>query len=248
MAEHKDLYQWSRREAERSVELDDWLESYRENCICARAIEKAISKYYQDNRLNPDGAKECIKRFGFDRVNWVLANTVQEGKEDGRYHKENKDWAAQFYIPKDKDSWNNRFTVTAHPALVDLFIDQTRKEWQMLGLYDRSHCYDENMDFTGKVVIVSPRSLKDDYKTPDDQLFYASTGNGCRPDALGTKVFGQYLKDGEQSWLRRAQIIGVIKLDLLPEWAQKKYAALTGTQTETQPTQGKPSEGIGEPK
>ena len=248
MAEHKDLYQWSRKEAERSGELDNWLESYRENCICARAIENAISRYYTDNRLNPDGAKECIKQFGFDRVNWVLANTVQEGKEDGRYHKENKDWARGFNIPKDKDSWNYRFAVTAHPALVDLFIDQTRKEWQKLGLYDRSHCYDENMDFTGKVVVINPRSLKDEYKTPEYQLFYASTGNGCRPDAIGTKVFGQYLKDGERSWLRRSEFIGVMKLELLPDWAQEKYAALSAEKQEAQPSQTNPNDGMGEPK
>lgn len=248
MAEHKDLYRWSRKEAARSGEIDLWLESFRENCACARAIENAISQYYKENCLNPEGAKDCIKQFGFDRVNWVLANTVQEGKDDGRYHRENKEWAKGFNIPNEKDSFNYQFAVTSHPALVDLFIDQARQEWQKLGLYDRSHCYDENMDFTGKVVIISPRSLKDEYKTPDDQLFFASSGFGCRPDAIGTKVFGHYLKDGEQSCLRRAEIIGVIKIELLPDWAQEKYAELTNSKQEAQTPQENPNGGIGEPK
>lgn len=60
MAGHKDLYRWSRLEAERSGELNAWVESYSENCICARAIERAISDGYGENRLN----KDCAKKHG----------------------------------------------------------------------------------------------------------------------------------------------------------------------------------------
>ena len=68
MAEYKDLYRWSRSEAERSGELNAWVESYSENCICARAIERAISDGYGENRLNKDCAKKVLAEFGFDRV------------------------------------------------------------------------------------------------------------------------------------------------------------------------------------
>ena len=47
MAEHKPLYKWSLKEAINLGEEDKWRNSYKENCVCARAIEKAISDRYQ---------------------------------------------------------------------------------------------------------------------------------------------------------------------------------------------------------
>lgn len=228
MAEHKDLYRWSRLEAERSGELNAWVESYSENCICARAIERAISDGYGENRLKKDCAKKVLAEFGFDRVNWVLANTICEGDHDGRYSRENKQWAKQFNVPKDDSFKNYNFAVKSHPGLVDVFTNIVRKEWQALGLYESNQCYPENLDYTGKVVAIRPECLKDQYKTAADQLFYAESGNGCRPEALGRKVFGQFLKDGERECFDRSEIQGVVKLELLPAWAQEKLARLSG--------------------
>ena len=60
------------------------------NCDCARAIERAISENYKDNHLG-ECAKSVIDLYGFERVNWVLKNTVQRNMEDGRYSAENKE-------------------------------------------------------------------------------------------------------------------------------------------------------------
>lgn len=90
MSEHKPLYIWSLDYAVRSNERDLWRESYRENCDCARAIERAINENYRDNCLN-DCIQPIIERYGFDRVNWVLANTIQEKQDDGRFSQENQD-------------------------------------------------------------------------------------------------------------------------------------------------------------
>ena len=76
MAKHVSVYQWSLKEAQKLGEVDLWRESYKENCTCARAIEQAIDDNYADNRLNTDAAKDIIERFGYNRVNWVLANTI----------------------------------------------------------------------------------------------------------------------------------------------------------------------------
>ncbi len=245
MAKHIPLYPWSRKEATRLGESEDWLASYQENCACARAIEIAIKDEYSNNRLSGDCAKGVIERYGFDRVNWVIANTIQDGEHDGRYCKDNRQWAKTFYIPREEYNLHRNFSVNAHPGLVDIFTNQARRLWNELGLYDKSHCYDETseqLDYTGKVVVIRPSVLKDEYKTPDDQLFYASGGNGCRPHALGTKVYGQFLKDGEQTHHLRSEIIGAIKLELLPEWAQQKYAEITSDDGETENLD------IGEPK
>ena len=90
MGKYKPLYTWSKDAAKRSGQSDLWAESYNENCRCARAIERVIKMNYRDNRLDSESAKKVIDEYGHDRVNWVLANTVQMSHDDGRYSIENK--------------------------------------------------------------------------------------------------------------------------------------------------------------
>ena len=113
---------------------------------------------------------------------------------------------------------------------MDVFINQVRGEWNALGLYDDKHCYDNSrsqLDYTGQVVVIDPMLFKDEYKKPENQLFYAKFGNGCRPDSLGTKVYGKCLHSGKERFYRRSEIIGVMKLDLVPDWAKEKVMEIT---------------------
>lgn len=226
------VYPLSRKAAQEYDEYNEWENSFRENRACAKAIEKSIKENYSENKLNADCAKSVIENFGFDRVNWVLANTVRYGEHDGRYSRENKEWAKSFEIPKEENNLHCQFAVNAHPGLVDIFVNLARKEWQKLGLYEDKHCYAEDMEYTGKVLVLNAKVLQDEYKTPDNQLFYASGGNGCKAESLGTKVFGRHLNDGEETYYRRSDFIGVMKLDLIPEWAQKRYAEFTDNRVE----------------
>lgn len=235
MTEHTSLYRYSLEEAVRWNERDLWRESHKENCSCARAIEEAIKDGYHDNHLDGDIAKAVIERFGYDRVNWVLANTVRENMQDGRFSEDNKKWARTFHVPRDENRWH--FSVSAHPGLANLFIDQARQAWQELGLFDFSHCESEQdgeIDYTGKVVAIRPDILKDQYKTPDDQLFLAEGGFGCHPNSRGRKVFGQFLKDGEETYYQRSELIGVVKDEHLPEWAKQKLSEMTASPEETE--------------
>ena len=218
MKGHTPLYPFSFSEAKRSGQMDLWWESHRENIACARAIEQKISDGYTDNRLSETCAKEVIEAYGYDRVNWVLANTVREV---------NKTWSRGFSIPKETLVRNSEFAVRSHPGLVELVIRQAREEWQKLGLFDREQCYDEARDYTNKVVAIRAEALNDEYKTPQSQLFYAKFGNGCRAESLGRKVFGQHLDNGEEGCYLRSEILGVVKLELLPDWAKEKLSELT---------------------
>ena len=223
MVEHKSVYLWSLQEAQKLNEVDLWRESYKENCTCARAIEQCIDENYADNRLNTDAAKGIIDRFGFNRVNWVLANTIQRKDFDGRISQTNKEWAKGFYIPNDDIRWH--YEVSSHPGLTDLFANRVRQEWQSLGLFDRSHCSEE-ADYEGKLLALKPSTLKDEYKTPDFQLFFATSGFGCDPTKIGTAVYGFFLKDDEHTHFRRSDFIGVVKDECIPEWAQEKLQAM----------------------
>ena len=231
---NKPLYTSSRAEAAEWGENDLWLDSYKENCICARAIELAIRQNYKDNSLASDCAKKVIEEHGFDRVNWVLANTIQRAGADGRYTEENREWARNFHIPNDWERFRDTFALMSQPGLVNVFTNQARREWDSLKLFTREHVYDESragIDYTGKIVAVRADVLKDDCKTPENQLLYATGGFGCKPDTLGTKVYGRYLKDGGKDCFRRSEIWGVVKLNLLPEWAQEKFAEFSVEET-----------------
>ena len=230
MAERIPLYPLSRKESQRLGEHEKWLDSYQENCACARRIELAIKDAYAANRLNEQCARKIIEIYGFDRVCWVLAHTIQHGENDTRFSKEQHSWAKEYNIPYDDHYLQRNFTVGLHPTLVSTFADMVCKVWKSLGLYDKSHCYDEScdaLDYAGKIVIIHPRSLTDEEKTPDNQLFLAKKGNGCKPLATGTKVFGMFLKTKKTESILRGEIIGVIKLELLPEWAQKRFLEIT---------------------
>lgn len=221
MAEHKELYIYSAADAKAYGELAQWRESHKENCKCARAIEDAISRGFDGSTLRLDCAKRIIDQFGFNRVNFVLANTLREKSYDGRFSLSNKHWSQGIYVPKEESNW--AFAVSSHPAVLDGFISQARKAWQELGLYDKSHCLDgEPADYTGKVLVVSPHWLKDSYKTPEFQLFYAESGFGCSPKASGRKVYGQFLYDGEKTHLNRGDFVGILDDKHLPQWAQAK--------------------------
>ena len=220
MPEHKPLYLYSLKEAAEWNEKDEWRESYLENCDCARAIERAIDEHYDGQRLN-SCAQKVIDRYGFDRVNFVLAATVRQGTHDGRYSEDNKKWARRFSVMDKENTW--QYCVRSHPGLVNLFVSDTRRQWDKLGLYDGSQCDSERsgqLDYTDRILVLNPSVLKDECKTLQNQLFHATHGNGCRPDSLGTKVFVFHVSDGEKTYYRRTDFIGALKEEFVPEWAK----------------------------
>ena len=77
MPEYKPLYRYTLINANEFEEVEQWRESHRENCKCANDITDAINSHYHDNRLD-DCVKPLLDKYGFDRVNWVIANTIRE--------------------------------------------------------------------------------------------------------------------------------------------------------------------------
>lgn len=138
MSEHKSLYIYSLSEAVRNNEKDLRRESYKENCDCARAIEKAIAENYRNNVLN-DCAQPIIEKYGFNRVNWVLANTVLQNKEDGRFSEDNKRWARAFHIPREDVNWH--FSVESH--LLKLILTNLRESGKLIICLDPESEYEE---------------------------------------------------------------------------------------------------------
>ena len=74
--------------------------------------------------------------FGIDRVEYVLANTVQLKEWDGRFSRRNKEWASTISVVADPDPWGGdrryNFLVTTHPAILDGFVDLVHQERKLL--------------------------------------------------------------------------------------------------------------------
>lgn len=227
------LYKQSLQDALKYGEERLWQESYKENCLCSRAIEKAITANFDGRTLAEGCIDPVIEEFGFNRVNYVLANTLRYNPDDGRFSKENHAWAKTEFVPKCEMNWG--FVVEKHPAVLNGFINLVRKKWQEQGFYGCEHCIgdgQESLDYEGKVVIVSPKFFTPKYHKPEYQLFLAQSGFGCSPTAGGRKIYGVFLADGESTNLTRANVLGVIKEECMPEWAKEKVQELTAPRQE----------------
>ena len=93
---------------------------------CGSDIEKGISTYFDGMHLNTDFIANLYALYGEERMNYVLANTVQTSESDGRYSPGNKAWAKEININNAEDD-RRTFYVNSHPAVLDGFITAYRK-------------------------------------------------------------------------------------------------------------------------
>jgi len=221
-------YPYSAKEAGRRNELGSWRESFRANIACKKAIEDAIRQSFDGMHLDEHCIREVLGQFGFKRTAWVLSNTIQQLDWDGRFSPANKEWAKKTYIPRDENH-NPQFVVRSHPAVLDGFVNLYRKEYQELGLFGPQHCEPDSfsgLDYTDKVLVLSPDTLRESCWQPEDQLWLAHDGFGCRPKAIGRSVRCTCLGDGEMTRWNRRDFIGVLKEEHLPDWAREKLEEL----------------------
>ena len=227
------LYPYSSAEARERNELSLWRESHRANIACRDAIEDAIRQNFDGMYLNEDCLAPVLTAYGYKRTAWVLANTLHELKWDGRFSPANKQWAERRYIPQD-ERHNAAITVRSHPAVLDGFVSFYRKAVQALNLFGAEHCVGDRaeQDFTGKVLVLSPDTLKESFWSQENQLWYAHDGFGCSPHAIGRSVRCTCLGDGEMTRWNRDEFIGVLDEKHLPDWAREKLMELTAPRQE----------------
>lgn len=118
------LYTGTSEEARNNGQLQEWRDSFHANIQCKIAIENEIRQSFDGMYLDPGCAERVVERFGFERVRYVLAATLQEKDYDGRFSRRNKEWGAQTSIAEN--SRNYQFVVESHPAVLDGFISQFR--------------------------------------------------------------------------------------------------------------------------
>ncbi len=175
------LYPYSSAEARDRNELSLWRESHKANIACRNAIEDTIRQNFDGMHLDKNCITPVLDEYGYKRTAWVLANTLHELKWDGRFGHANKQWVECACIPKDINH-NSDFVVRSHPAVLDGFVTFYRKAVQALNLFGAEHCVGDRaeQDFTGKVLVLSPEALQEQYWGQDYQLLYARSGFDAR--------------------------------------------------------------------
>ena len=93
---------------------------------CKVDIERGIATHFDGMHLNTDFIANLYALYGEERMNYVLANTVQMSDGDGRYSPGNKAWAKEISINNAEDD-RRTFYVNSHPALLDGFITAYRR-------------------------------------------------------------------------------------------------------------------------
>ena len=115
-------------------DVDAYLDSRKFNIDCKKAIEEAIALNFDGLHLKEDAARQVLEQFGEERMTFVMANTLRELSYDGRFSRQNKDWAEHIEIPENINqgkNLNQDYVIESHPALLDGFIDMARAEIRM---------------------------------------------------------------------------------------------------------------------
>nr|WP_326184162.1 DUF3849 domain-containing protein [uncultured Oscillibacter sp.] len=227
-AEFPRLYPYSFSKAEELEERPQYEESFYINVECAGAIEQAIRDHSSGDGLRENCAKSVLERYGFKRVNFVLANSVKQHKNPELISEDARRWCGKTCVPLDR--FVRYFKVNADAPLLEAFILQTRQAYQALGLFDAGHCAGDRheQDYEDKVLVLSPEALRESCWTPQNQLWYAHDGFGCRPSAIGRSIRATCLGDGEMARWNRSDFIGALDGQYLPDWAEEKLAELHG--------------------
>lgn len=115
-------------------DVDAYLDSRKLNIDCKKAIEEAIALKFDGLHLEEDAATQVLEQFGEERMTFVMANTLRKLSYDGRFSRQNKDWAEHIEIPENINqgkNLNQDYVIESHPAVLDGFIDMARAEIRM---------------------------------------------------------------------------------------------------------------------
>lgn len=229
------LYPYSLADARRLGETQQYDDSFHLNVDCARAIEQAIRDHFDEESetITEGCAQSVLERFGFKRTNFVLANSLKEMGSPHLISDEVRQWGQKTFAPSD-GRYNRYFAADTAAGLLESFIGQAREAYQALNLFGPEHCAGDRskQDFTGKVLVMSPDTLREACWDPRDQLWLGEGGFGCSPDSSGRAVYATCLGDGEKTRWNRSDFIGVLDEKFLPDWAMEKLEELRGPRQE----------------
>ena len=85
-------------------------------------------------------------------------------------------------------------------------------------------------DLNGKIIVIKPEALRQEYRAANHQLKLCTGGFGASPNSRGSACFCTDLFSGKQSRFERRDILGTMEPGNLPRWAKDGLAAIQQTE------------------
>ena len=120
------LYLKTARYAREHGESEQYHRSHELNNACREEMDKAISENFDGMHLKEGFERELMERYGRERVEYILATTVKENAWDGRYSRENREWADSIPV-SESESKRLACCLHSHPAVIDGLIRRIRR-------------------------------------------------------------------------------------------------------------------------
>ena len=123
-----EVYRYSASYAMEHGELNLWRKSKELNIACRDAIDNTVAENFDGWHLPTKKVlTSVVNEFGKERVELVLAATIQEKIYDGRFSKSNKEWAAG--IPMIDGDKCYMVSDQTHSVLIDALAKAFRESY-----------------------------------------------------------------------------------------------------------------------
>lgn len=120
-----EIYRNSAAYAKENGEIQKWRDSKAENIACRDAVDRAVAENFDGAHLKTEEILDnVIAAYGKERVELILAATIREKAHDGRFSRDNKEWAASVPMPEGEKTYLVRDRT--HPVLLDSIAKEYR--------------------------------------------------------------------------------------------------------------------------
>ena len=195
--------------------------------------ERDVDAYLDSRKLNID----CKKEIEEESMTFVMANTLRELSYDGRFSKQNKDWAEHIEIPENINqgkNLNQDYVIESHPAVLDGFIDMARAEIRMQKI-------EQALDEAEVTITADTRGFEADghagtWHTVDEREYAGEKFFFMEHDEYGSDVAGIIVSEhgqlvAEDLW--NGYDAGA--LEAISEYLQEKGISVEGLMPELEP-------------
>ena len=95
-------------------------------------------------------------------------------------------------------------------------------------LFTQEDCLQTGYDISidGKVIVLHPSALPEGFRQAKHQMYFCTGGNGSNPNPIGRAVFTVSLAEGEKIRWNRSDVLGILKPELLPEYARLQLSQI----------------------
>lgn len=120
-----EVYRNTAAYAKENGEIQKWRDSKAENIACRDAMDRTVAENFDGAHLKTEAILDSvIAAYGKERVELILAATILEKAHDGRFSRDNKEWAASVPMPEGEKTY--LVSDRTHPILLDALAKEYR--------------------------------------------------------------------------------------------------------------------------